>query len=111
MMVNDQDEFGQVSGVCWLATGEAESLAMSATEVSSLNELIFQAGIPAAYAFLADLSHVLYKHTKLCRPILPIHGWSRTTTFGYRRGSAKGELGLSLPRLELTLAVSGWPPV
>jgi hypothetical protein len=28
MMVNDQDEFDQVSGVCWLATGEAESLAM-----------------------------------------------------------------------------------
>ena len=28
MMVNDQDEFDQVSGVCWLATGEAEALAM-----------------------------------------------------------------------------------
>jgi len=28
MMVNDQEEFDQVSGVCWLATGEAESLAM-----------------------------------------------------------------------------------
>lgn len=28
MWVNDQDEFDQVSGVCWLATGEAESLAM-----------------------------------------------------------------------------------
>lgn len=28
MMVNDQTEFDQVSGVCWLATGEMESLAM-----------------------------------------------------------------------------------
>ncbi|TYJ55946.1 hypothetical protein B9479_003331 [Cryptococcus floricola] len=28
MMVNDQEEFDQVAGVCWLATGEAESLAM-----------------------------------------------------------------------------------
>ena len=28
MMVNDQDEFDQVVGVCWLPTGEAESLAM-----------------------------------------------------------------------------------
>ncbi|WVN88298.1 uncharacterized protein L203_103503 [Cryptococcus depauperatus CBS 7841] len=28
MMVNDQEEFEQVAGVCWLATGEAESLAM-----------------------------------------------------------------------------------
>jgi hypothetical protein len=28
MMVNDQEEFDQVAGVCWLATGEMESLAM-----------------------------------------------------------------------------------
>ena len=28
MMINDQEEFDQVVGVCWLATGEAESLAM-----------------------------------------------------------------------------------
>ncbi|KAK1924132.1 putative rsec15 [Papiliotrema laurentii] len=28
MMVNDQEEFDQVVGVCWLATGEAESLAI-----------------------------------------------------------------------------------
>ncbi|EIW70745.1 hypothetical protein M231_02602 [Tremella mesenterica] len=28
MMVNDQEEFEQVAGVCWLATGEKESLAM-----------------------------------------------------------------------------------
>lgn len=28
MMVNDQKEFDQVSGVCWMAPGEAESLAM-----------------------------------------------------------------------------------
>ncbi|CAK9785452.1 putative rsec15 [Cutaneotrichosporon oleaginosum] len=29
MMVNDQREFDQVSGVCWLAPGEAESLAIN----------------------------------------------------------------------------------
>ncbi|WWC89397.1 uncharacterized protein L201_004321 [Kwoniella dendrophila CBS 6074] len=28
MMVNDQEEFDQVAGVCWLAPGEMESLAM-----------------------------------------------------------------------------------
>lgn len=28
MMVNDAEEFEQVAGVCWLATGEQESLAM-----------------------------------------------------------------------------------
>lgn len=28
MMVNDHEEFDQVAGVCWLAKGEAESLAM-----------------------------------------------------------------------------------
>ena len=28
MMVNDQEEFDQVSGVCWLPTGELEQLAM-----------------------------------------------------------------------------------
>ncbi|WVQ82288.1 hypothetical protein IAT38_004416 [Cryptococcus sp. DSM 104549] len=28
MMVNDPEEFDQVAGVCWLATGEMESLAM-----------------------------------------------------------------------------------
>ena len=32
MMVNDQEEFDQVSGVCWLATGEAEALAMYVKE-------------------------------------------------------------------------------
>lgn len=29
MMVNDAEEFEQVAGVCWLAMGEKESLAMS----------------------------------------------------------------------------------
>ena len=28
MMVSDQEEFDQVSGVCWLPTGELEQLAM-----------------------------------------------------------------------------------
>lgn len=28
MMVNDTEEFDQVAGVCWLALGEKESLAM-----------------------------------------------------------------------------------
>lgn len=28
MMVNDAEEFEQVAGVCWLAMGEKESLAM-----------------------------------------------------------------------------------
>lgn len=40
MMANDQDEFEQVCGVCWLATGEAESLAMCVTTSSLDAELM-----------------------------------------------------------------------
>jgi hypothetical protein len=36
MMVNSQTEFDQVSGVCWLATGEMESLAMCVFETLAL---------------------------------------------------------------------------
>jgi hypothetical protein len=31
MMVNDTEEFDQVAGVCWLALGEKEQLAMYAS--------------------------------------------------------------------------------
>ena len=80
MMVNDQDEFDQVAGVCWLATGEAESLAMY---VPIRDAAHTQARVSAGYAVLSNISDVLHQHPQLRGPILPIHGRSRTAAFGY----------------------------
>ena len=55
MMVNDQEEFEQVAGVCWLATGEKESLAMLAAhmdrEVSSQHRQSFPQPMPFSQTF------------------------------------------------------------